>query len=144
MNEIKRPQIPRPIKAKKLSRYAKKRRAKWKKLFTDLGASVEFEEDSNGAVKIEEGNIMQALIGSIPFNHDDSPYIEIMFSLNNKASIEFFMHDPSWDEWLKELGVESPINPNEKTETTWEGAYKLLVKYLEFIENSVPEIPELN
>ncbi len=120
---------------------------KWKGLLENLGVFPELESWACGAVNIRTGSVIIGTTDTVD-DHEDAPQINFLFKLNNKVNIWFvdISDSGSYDSWLKDLVKVSPIsatNPAMGITVSWEEAYNLLEKYIEFREKNIfPQFPE--
>ena len=127
-----------------------KRLEAWMKLFRD---NLGFRPMTD-TIDPSSGEVFQCSEDLLPFKLDDVPYLNIEFSIGNKAYIDFIRTDSSWDDWLYDYIKKSPIpidideinndHINISSNTmSWEEVYHLAKKFLKFREGDlIPPIPD--
>ena len=137
------PGLPKIAKKGLISKTDGKRLLRWKKLFEKIDVLLVFEEDDFGWTYRDEGTMAQIILSATYTKTENSPPIYGYLNADNKAiiSVEGYA---DWDDFYALLEEkQAPIDLGKK-EGTWEEIYNLVVKYIDFRNKLVPELPVLN
>ena len=143
------PKVNKKGEFKPLEQKEKNRLLKWKRFIEELDVHVDLEETSSGAVDPKEGIIMQVpVIEIFPGSNemDETPYVDVDFLFYNKARLSFIGVNSYWESWIQDYIKKSPLPITDgelcTDDMSWEKMSILLNKFLNFVYNMIPPLPE--